>query len=339
MSMFKTLAQQAAISPVTLTIFDINDFGLLRVIITQKKSESDKSHVPLNLAITGTPDQLDTELPLALAEAAAAPTRTIAEQVKAQAASIAADEDDDNETPAKRKPGAAMVKKAAEIAKEKKTAQAVAKATAKANAAAKKVQARDISAKPKAKASIKPAAKMAVPVIEPLIKKPAATAATPAPKKTAAEIKAEKGADCLADLRAAIAAHGAAVTRKQYAAMAKTGRSFETVFGAWETFKAAAEKYPTTEAWLAACNGGETKAADIELAELQPFGAAETERVKAFISTTAGPANVDAAMQAAPAPTESAAADAAMNIVPPAAPATLELTPPGATAKPTADIF
>lgn len=176
MSMFKTLAQQAAISPVTLTLFDAGD-GALRVIIAQKRSADDKSHAPLNLAITGTPDELDAELPLALAEAAAAPTRTIAEQVKAQAASIAADEDDDE--PA----GNTKAAKKKTVSKK-----AVTKPTAKANAAAKTVQARDISAKPKAKASIKPAAKMAAPVIEPLIKKPAATAATPAPKKTAADI-------------------------------------------------------------------------------------------------------------------------------------------------------
>lgn len=230
--MFRELKDFAVAAPVSLTIFPAGDE--LRVVITQKQNGSE--HVPLSLAVTGTAEELDRDLPLAIAESRAIPTKSVKEQVSEQAraqasATAGGAEDDDaagDQTPSKtqtRKP-----------AKQK--------------------------ARPQRPAPRKPAR---TPTITPLVKPEAPKpdkkaepkgAATPTPGSRAAEKLAAKREACLADLTTAMAKHGSQVTRAQYAALkTKTGRGYETAFGGWTQFleahaalqpAAAAAKPPAT---------------------------------------------------------------------------------------------
>lgn len=90
--MFKELFALAEHAPVLVLV--AREGERLRVNLTRKKDEDEKS-APLALSILATPDELDSELPLALAEGLAmnsspAKVPTVSEQVKAQAEASAA---------------------------------------------------------------------------------------------------------------------------------------------------------------------------------------------------------------------------------------------------------
>lgn len=200
MSMFKTLAAFADISPVVVTIFPVDE-NEIRVFITQKREAKD-SRKTLDINVTGTPDELDTQLALAIAESFAAPIKTIAAQVAAQSkikdktnsSTGADDEAIMPETPRK--------SKAAKIVK------------------------KSTLAIPKPMASERVKAKMPVK----------ARASKSLPKKNAPPDNSDKREQCLAELVALMAMHGPRITRREYAKFAKTGRSFERIFGTWEAF-------------------------------------------------------------------------------------------------------
>lgn len=85
--MFKTLSSVAEHGPVHVIVSREGDAGKLRVIITRRAGEEKEACTPLSLSILAAAEELDAELPLALAEGLAmsdAPTPTVAEQVKAQ---------------------------------------------------------------------------------------------------------------------------------------------------------------------------------------------------------------------------------------------------------------
>lgn len=103
--MFKELFPIVERAPLMLMI--TKDGDRLRVHITQKKDDKD-DFTPLNLAIAATPEELDAELPMAIAEGAAMLSdekpKSIADQVKGQVeqAKDAADEGDKKPSKAKK---------------------------------------------------------------------------------------------------------------------------------------------------------------------------------------------------------------------------------------------
>lgn len=207
--MFKELDSFARTAPVTFTIFPA-DNDQLRVVITQKKEEDD-DHIPLNLVVTGSPDELDRDLPLAIAESSAIPAKSVKDQVAAQAAANHAAGEDDDKTPAR--------------------------STSKKKSAGTK---RKVEAKKPVKKSPEPTKTPVItPLIKPLEEKRPAQAAKPAASGRGDKKEAKKAA-ALQDLQAAIAVHGDNVTRKQFAATnPASGRSFETLFGGWDSFREA----------------------------------------------------------------------------------------------------
>ncbi len=103
--MFKELFPIVERAPLMLMI--TKDGERLRVHITQKKDDKD-DFTPLNLAIAATPEELDAELPMAIAEGAAMLSdekpKSIADQVKGQVeqAKDAAEEGDKKPSKAKK---------------------------------------------------------------------------------------------------------------------------------------------------------------------------------------------------------------------------------------------
>jgi PRTRC genetic system protein E len=227
---FKELAPLARIAPVSLTLFDSGD-GKLRVIITQKKSDDD-DHVPLNLAVTGTPEELDAELPLAIAEGAAMPDKSVKEQVGDQvaAAKVVTEEADGDKVPKGSVAGSSFGKSKKTVKKPAKV-KAVPRATAREK---KALKANVRSPKtPKLTPLIKPAITPRIDQIadaKPHAIKPG--------KKSKDEKAADKRAACLADLETAVQKFGADVTRAQFKSMKPaSGRSFESLWGSWDKFK------------------------------------------------------------------------------------------------------
>jgi PRTRC genetic system protein E len=215
--MFKTLAAFAATSPVIITIFPATD-GEVRAFITQKKDDSNFPRKTIDLNITGTPEELDAQLPIAIAESFAAAPKTIAEQVASQAvqaeplnsSSGAADEAKTPETPRKQK----TLKPATS---EKMVAPKVTPLLDDEDES--QDQDTSISADPEANMPEKARASKT-------LKK----AKKPEPNNS------EKRQQCLDDLLALICVYGPRITRREYAKSAKTGRSFERIFGTWEAF-------------------------------------------------------------------------------------------------------
>jgi upstream activation factor subunit UAF30 len=92
--MFKELFALTERAPVLLLL--ARDGDKLRVNLT-RKTDKDEKDVPLSLSILATPEELDAELPLALAEGfalseASKKAVSVADQVKGQVAAAAADE-------------------------------------------------------------------------------------------------------------------------------------------------------------------------------------------------------------------------------------------------------
>lgn len=174
--MFKELFPIVERAPLMLMI--TKDGDRMRVHITQKKDDKD-DFTPLNLAIAATPEELDAELPMAIAEGAAMLSdekpKSIADQVKGQVeqAKDAAEEGD--KKPSKAKKAAPTPRK--KVAAPKKPASKPAK-----------------QAKPKAKkpGKGKPSrSEPATPQITPLLKpedleQAAASSAPPSPEAIAA---------------------------------------------------------------------------------------------------------------------------------------------------------
>ncbi len=255
MSMFKTLAPFAADAPVTIIISPSGD--RLHAFITQNKEKTDNA---LDLSLIATAEELDTQLPLAIAEHLARPDKSVAEQVKDQvdAQQESADTKATTKKPAKKSAAKPAAKKPAAKKptpqKSKPAAPSKPKTPAKprpAKTSAKPTKAERKATRSAAAAAIK--TPVQTPILEPLIKKPVAPAeagAQPTPTTDrlkasldrAVDAQADKRAACLTDLRNAIALHGEKVTRRQFAELSNTGRSFERLFGSWENFRAALGK-------------------------------------------------------------------------------------------------
>lgn len=108
--MFTTLAPYAQHSIVEVKLIAEGD--KLRAHINRKRDNENDEEV-ISLSLIGTPEELDIELPLALAEhllATAAP-KSVAEQVKEQVEASRKDEDETPATPAKAKKAAAAPRK------------------------------------------------------------------------------------------------------------------------------------------------------------------------------------------------------------------------------------
>ena len=281
MSMFKTLSRFTEGSTVHVAIFAAGE-GRLRAIISQKPDDADSDKKPLSLAVTGTPEELDTELPLALAESVAAPAKSVTDQVKEQQAEAATEANDKPDTG-------------------KLAAKTAAKASTKA---APKTPVKKPVKTPVKKAE-KPAP-AAAPVIQPLYpEKPKAAAPKKATKS--ADRQEAKRAACLADLNDALAKHGDNLTRRLFAAEAKTGRSFETVFGSWEKFldaRATEANQKAIEAQQATQSEAVTAAGSNDPASLQSTPAADLDALQQQVaaSTAATAVAVSEVLQEAGAP-------------------------------------
>lgn len=271
MSMFKTLSRFTEGSTVHVAIFAAGE-GRLRAIISQKPDDADSDKKPLSLAVTGTPEELDTELPLALAESVAAPAKSVTDQVKEQQAEAATEANDKPDTG-------------------KLAAKTAAKASAKAAPKTPVKKPVKTPVKTPGKMPVKKAEKpapAAAPVIQPLYpEKPKAAAPKKATKST--ERQESKRADCLADLNDALAKHGDNLTRRLFAAEAKTGRSFETVFGSWEKFldaRAAEANQKAIEAQQVTQSEAVTAAGSNDPASLQSTPAADLDALQQQVAAS-----------------------------------------------------
>ena len=208
--MFKELHEIAKQAPIIIRIAPEGEG--LRVMIHQNADSfsNDVGDIPLALSVVGTPEQLDTELPAAIAAFTATTNDSIAEQARKQAERAVAE-----------------------------TASAKAFAPAKAKAAPKKTA---------AKAS-PPAGKKAAPKKSAaLVKRPAAKVKTPAPKaaKPVKHIPSKPTAeDCINAYLAYAVANPGDIKREAFIKGNPTGRRFERLFGNWEKFIAAAAKAGT----------------------------------------------------------------------------------------------
>lgn len=196
--MFKELQPLAEKSPIAMIISAEGDD--LRVIVTQKKAGSGR---PLSLSILARPEELDTDLPGAIATASGelAKPAPVADQVKTQVDAARASA----KTPPRQSP-------------------------AKPKAAKPKPAKRSPAPKPaKAKKTIK--VKPAAP------KKAVAAAGKKEPKLRASRPGAEA---CIADYLKLKPQYGDKLTRELFMEKAETGRRFERVFGNWSKFVEAA---------------------------------------------------------------------------------------------------
>ena len=183
--MFKELFPIAERGQLLLVI--TRDGERLRVHITQKKTEDD-DFTPLNLALAATPEELDAELPMAIAEGAAMlsaeKSKSITEQVKGQVeqakeAEEAGDKKSSTKTKVTQKKPAAAAKKPATPAKAKKPA--APKPPAKAKATPKKKRAQG-------KATAADAATASTPQITPLLTQEKLEAAAGGAEPAAGEV-------------------------------------------------------------------------------------------------------------------------------------------------------
>jgi len=224
--MFQQLKPLVAQSPLAMQVAGEGD--QLRVTLQQKRAG--KARAPLSLSILGTAEELDRDLPAAIAAAAAELTKPapVAAQVKTQVDAARASA---NESAKKNQP---------KPAKKKKPARPVKARPAKPAKAPPLKQA----AKPKHKA--KPAARVKLPGKKNTPKAPhhPSPITHHSPSKAGVKHHASKPdqAACIADYKAMQAKHGARLNRELFIDKSATGRRFERLWGmSWRKFIEAAE--------------------------------------------------------------------------------------------------